>query len=113
MKQETLRKVQALIARADSDELYELMNAIVSRRTVLRMERERNAQMSLSVGDTVKFINIRPQYMEKTYGKVVATPTSASPRKFKVELIQPTDPRALRRFGPIIRCPGSCLEKVG
>jgi len=112
MKPDTLNKVKKLIASADPDELYELMDAIVSRRTVLRIERDRNAQMNLKRGDRVRFVNIRPKYMEKVQGVVTGIPTSVSPRKFSVEIIMPADPRAIRRFGKTVRCPGSCLEKV-
>lgn len=112
MKAETLSKVKALIRKADEDELYEIMGAIVERRSSIRKERARHNTLTISVGDKVRLVNIRPKYLQGAIYQVVSTPNSARPRQFKLEVYMGADPRAQRRFGRYLNAPSDCVEKV-
>lgn len=112
MKAETLEKMVKLVAKADEDELFILMECIVQRRSAIRKQRAVLNQHTIEVGDLVHLVNVRPKYIQSIIFRVVAKPTSAAPRYFKVEQHERKDARATRRFGSVIKVTADCLSKV-
>lgn len=111
MKSETLDKMVALIYKADEDEVFELIEAIVSRRRTMRAEAARDNTLTIGVGDKVQLVNIKPKYLQNMMFVVEATPTRAAPTKFRVRMIDGwVDPRATRRFTSSIRVPADCVK---
>lgn len=108
MKPETLDKICTLISRATDDEIREMLDAMNARRQLLWRAKEREALNSIRVGDTVRVISGKPRYLIGTRATVIDRQNT----RFRIRLLDPVDPRALRRFGREPLCPATMIRKV-
>lgn len=97
-----------LIDQGDEEDLKVLSNAVQDRLAAIKRQKANRVLAEVQTGDTVRLRNVKPKYLNGTRGQV----TGRKGGKFTVELLDPVDPRALRRFGRIAVCPPSIIEKV-
>jgi hypothetical protein len=109
MKPENYEKLLKLVANADETELAGIVEVIISRRKTLASAKKAETLSKLHVGCRVRLQGLKPKYLNGTHGIVLDI---ISPRKIKVELINP-DPRGVNRFGHNPICAPELLEVIG
>lgn len=109
MKKETLLKVIQLCERADEAETRMIINALNRSASVRRQRMEQEALINIKAGNIVRLRNCKPKYLNGT--KALVLDVLGSEGKFRIEFFNTVDPRALRRWGRVVTCPASMIEK--
>ena len=101
--------IQDILNGQYDDQIDTLSDALHSRRKIVRQTSIAQTMLTVGVGDTVKFSNIRPKYMVGAIGEVVDKKRT----KLGVKLISGNIPHNGRfRIGETLSVPASCVEKV-
>lgn len=106
MKRETLEKITGLIYNCTPEELEEISEALMDRRTKLRTAHRNRILSTIKVGDRVRLRNVKPLYLNGIAGTV----SGMKGNKYRVDLDRPCDPRALKRFRGMPLCLPTMLE---
>lgn len=98
-------QVVLAVRNGELDEDLDLIAAVIkARQNWLSAE----AVYELNVGDTVKFVNIRPQYLQRHTGTVTEIDLNGR----KGPLVKVDLGRRVGKYGPIVTAPHSTVKKV-
>ena len=109
MKPETLKKIILLCEKSDEVEAKLILNALNRASEVRRQMREYDALSTIHSGDEVRIRNAKPKYLIGT--RAIVLDVLASEGRFRIEFLPGADPRAIRRWGQVVTCSASMIEK--